>query len=726
LGSEISLLKDGSDQGQIPVLFVVSSLRDEAEKVPEYAELFALARQASDTMITVVESGKPFTQQQIEWLNDLYKSLQQAANVNKTAGQPAPAEPSKVEPQAPQPAPAAIVPASPEYEEYTLEPNIESDADLLREFISEGREHLDNIEQGVLLLESNPSDHDTLNTIFRAFHTLKGGAGFLNLTPMNRLAHVLESLLDMARSNRVVINPAITDVILRGRDTLRLFVEEIEAQLGGRKPAGPVLIPTAEQRKQVRAIMDAVERGETISEPPPKVEPPVAAPKATQPVEKPAPAPVAEVVKQVAPPVTPAPVSAAAVAAAPVHAPAEASQAAGNAAAKTGGTVKVDTHKLDTLVDLVGELVIAQSQVIQVQHNEANPHFARTMSQMGRITRELQRVSMSLRMVPINGVFQKMARIIRDLSLKINKDVKLVMSGENTELDRNVVEELSDPLMHMIRNSIDHGVESSATRIATGKPATGNVFLRAYHQAGNIVVEVEDDGAGLNRDRILAKAIEKGLARPDEQLSDQEIYEFIFAAGFSTAQIVSEVSGRGVGMDVVRRNIEKLRGRVDLISTPGKGTLFKIMLPLTLAIIDGLIMQVGNERYIIPTLSVCESFRPKKDMVTTVQGRGEVVNVRGRLIPLLRLNHFFGISEEYTNIEEGIVVVIQAGPASKCLLVERLIAKQEVVIKNLGEFLKARSHALAGAAILGDGRVGLILDVNALVHIQAPQMVKAA
>jgi two-component system, chemotaxis family, sensor kinase CheA len=249
----------------------------------------------------------------------------------------------------------------------------------------------------------------------------------------------------------------------------------------------------------------------------------------------------------------------------------------------------------------------------------------------------------------------------------------------------------------------------------------GTLQLRAYHQGGNIVVEIEDDGAGLNRERILAKAIEKGLATPGSTLSDEEVFSLIFAPGFSTAEVITDISGRGVGLDVVRRNIEHLRGRVDISSTSGKGTLFKITLPLTLAIIDGLIVRVGEERYIIPTLSVRESFRPNSDMISRLQNRAEVVNVRGRLMPLLRLYEFFNLKPASTDPTKSIIVVAQSGASFRCLLVDTLLHKQEVVIKNLNEMMVHKNRALAGAAILGDGRVGMILDINTLVHLENHQ-----
>ena len=388
---------------------------------------------------------------------------------------------------------------------------------------------------------------------------------------------------------------------------------------------------------------------------------------------------------------------------------------AANAAA---GFVKVDTQKLDALIDLVGELVISESMVVQDPELRALPsrNLARNLAQLRRITSELQRTAMSLRMVPIRSTFQKMNRLVRDLAAKQGKQVQLVFSGEDTELDRNIVEEIADPLIHMIRNAADHGVEKPEARVAKGKPAQGTIHLRAFHRGGNIVIQIQDDGNGLNKEKLLAKAREKGIVKPNEMLSDKEIYDLIFAAGFSTAEKITDISGRGVGMDVVRRNIEKLRGKVDIDTVLGGGTTFTIYLPLTLAIIDGMIVSVGGERYIIPTLSVRESFRPKAEMLSTVHERGEMVNVRGRLCPLLRLYQYFDQETKVTNPAEAIVVVVESGEQTRCLMVDELIGKQEVVIKSLGGALK-KNAALAGGAVMGDGRVGLILNVDSLVKL---------
>ncbi len=633
--------------------------------------------EAWEKLVLIVESGNPFSAEDISWLNDLLPRVQaQATEVN---GFPLVAPPA-----APAAAASAKAEASPHAEILAeappLELNLADDAELLREFINESREHLDNIEHGVLVLENEPQNSETLNTVFRAFHTFKGGAGFLNLIPINRLAHVLESLLDQARQGKLVIDGAVIGLILRGRDVLKQFVDVIDGQLSGTTPLQPIVIATAQLKCEAQDVIDGRH--------------PVAAP-----------------AKEISKLET----------AATAQQPTPVAESNGDPAStnQQSTVVKVDTGKLDGLLDLVGEMVIAQSLVSQHFANLTGlaPQFTRDVAQLNRITRELQRVSMSLRMIPIRGVFQKMSRVVRDLGVKQNKKVQFITSGEDTELDRGVVDELNDPLLHMIRNSMDHGLETPEKRAAAGKPEMGTLHLRAYHQGGNIVVEVEDDGSGLSRERILKKAIERGLATPDDVLADEDVFKFIFAAGFSTAEKVTDLSGRGVGLDVVRRNIERLRGRVEIESKLGQGTKFKISLPLTLAIIDGFIVKVGEERYIIPTLSVRESFRPVASMVSRIQNRAEVVNVRGRLIPLLRLGETFG--QPASEITNGIAVVVESGANVRCILVDALLHKQEVVIKNLNDMMVHKNRMLAGAAILGDGRVGLILDVSALVNLDA-------
>ena len=590
--------------------------------------------------------------------------------------------------------------------------NLAQDAELLREFVSESQEHLQNIELGVLVLEENPNSSETLASIFRAFHTFKGGSGLLNLTPVNRLAHELESLLDLARQQKLAINSKIINLILEGGDVLKQFTNEIDRQLSGQNNPGSMVIPYQGLIGRVRAAV------------------------ATEPGQ----APLASATKELVPnggffpiPLASAAAEPSAENGTPAGAAAKASPGASGpepgarAPSTAAAVVKVATQKLDSLVDLVGEMVIAQSLVAQDETLKRleNERLTRNLAQLGRITNELQRTAMSLRMVPIRSTFQKMNRLVRDLAAKQGKSVELFLEGEETELDRTIVEQLNDPLVHMIRNAVDHGIEAPAARLERQKPAQGSIRLSAYHQGGNIVIEIKDDGGGLNRDRILAKAIEKGLINENESLTENEIFRLIFAPGFSTAVTVTDISGRGVGMDVVRRNIEQLRGKVEIRSVRGHGSTFTIFLPLTLAIIDGLMVSVGVHRYILPTLLVRESFRPTAAMLSTVHERGEMVNVRGRLVPLLRLYDYFGIAPQSKDPTQSIVVVVGSGHENRCLLVDQLLGKQEVVIKSLGETFKQNS-ALAGAAILGDGRVGLILDVDYLVRLRKDALKKAA
>jgi two-component system, chemotaxis family, sensor kinase CheA len=409
---------------------------------------------------------------------------------------------------------------------------------------------------------------------------------------------------------------------------------------------------------------------------------------------------------------------------APVAAPVAAqatetpSHPAGTATASAAGFVKVDTQKLDSLVDLIGELVISQSIVVQDPHvrDAQSQQLTRSLVQLRRITNELQRTVMSLRMVPIRATFQKMTRLVRDLAAHQQKQIHLTLSGEDTELDRNLIEAITDPLVHMVRNAADHGIERPDVRAAAGKPPLGTIHLRAFHQGASIVIQIEDDGNGLDKERLIAKAIERGLVNAGGTLSTEDAYNLIFAPGFSTAEIVSDISGRGVGMDVVRRNIEKLRGKIDIASTPGKGTTFTIYLPLTLAIIDGTIVSVGGERFIIPTLSVRESFRPRADMISTVHQRGEMINLRGRLSPLLRLYQYFDLKPRVSDPTQSIVVAVESGNQTRCLMVDELLGMQEVVIKSLGEAIQ-KHRAVSGGVILSDGRVALILDTDELVRL---------
>ena len=616
------------------------------------------------------------------------------------------------------------------------------DDELVQLFCAEAQDLLQDIEQGVLVLETDPSDAPTINTLFRAFHTFKGNLGVLKLVVLQQLTHELESLLDAARRGTFQLGRESFDVILAGADVLKRYVEELSKLLGSQDQKTTISLPIPRLIAKVRGLLEQGRNAAPAPTPPAKPAAPAAA--KPQPVAAPAPdaasasAPVATEKAAPAPArppqpavvaapaaVTPVPATPASASPSPLSADAASAAAAPKAqqrssASTAAGIVRVDTLKLDSLIDLVGELVIAQSMVVQNTEvtTLTDGHLSRSLGQLRGITSDLQRTAMSLRMVPIRNTFQKMARLVRDLALQQGKDIQLVLQGEDTELDRTIVEELGDPLIHMIRNSADHGIEPADQRLAKGKAAAGTITLRAFHQGGLIVIEIKDDGRGLNPDRIRAKAIERGLIRDDESLDEESIFELIFAPGFSTAEQVTDLSGRGVGMDVVRRNIEKMRGTVEIQSEVDRGTTFTISLPLTLAIIEGLLVGVGDQRYIVPTLSVRESFRPLPGMVSTVQGRGEMVSVRGRLTPMLRLGRHLNTPSRAVDPTQGIVVVVESGQESRCLFVDELIGKQEVVIKSLGDMFRSQTE-FAGAAILGDGRVGLILDINSLVKLKS-------
>jgi len=662
------------------------------------------------------------------------------------AGAAVPAEPVAARapvPPAPPPRPVAPVPSAPAAPPAAL-PDLpemavdvvppDADPDLLPLFCAEAEDLLREIEQGVLVLETDPTDGAQLAALFRAFHTFKGNAGVMKLGVIQQLTHELESLLDGARRGQLVLGREAIGVILAGADVLERFVAELGAQAAGSRPRGALSLPVPAVIEGARLAMLAAP-SPPPADPAASVAPPAdpVAPRTDVATARPATPPRAGLPP--APALAPAPEPSAPPAAAgtvvPDPVPAittgrGASRAAG------GAIVRVDTHKLDSLIDLVGELVIAQSMVVQHPDMVAagDSDLSRAVGQLRGITSDLRRTAMALRMVPIKATFQKMARLVRDLAVQQGKEIQLVLEGEDTELDRTVVDDLSDPLVHMIRNSADHGIEPPEERVRAGKERCGTITLQAFHQGGYIVIRIADDGRGLSPERIRRKAEERGIVSSTAVLDRREILELIFAPGFSTAETVTDLSGRGVGMDVVRRTIAGLRGKIEIDSTVGSGTTFTLSVPLTLAIIEGLLVGVAGERYVIPTLSVRESFRLHPGMVSTVHGRGEMVMVHGRLMPLLRLRGRLGAAAESTAAragggDDGVVVVVEAGADARCLLVDELIGKQEVVIKDLGEIFRDRTD-FAGAAILGNGRVGLILDVAALVQLRGRQGEAAA
>ncbi len=613
-------------------------------------------------------------------------------------------------------------------EKYVAEPlNIDdSELEFVGGFTEEAQEHIEAIESALLEVEQAPNDSECINDLFRPFHTIKGMAGFLNLRDVASLTHEVETVLDQGRRGERAITSGIIDLVFEVVDILKnqlgFISEYVSNPTGGPVPQPPVdemidrlrgvIAGTIKPNEGQPAVNKPTRRtGETLVAQGEVEETAVNAAVAMQ-AQEGEDRKIGEVLVDMGV-TTPEEVEKA------VQSQEEKPTAAGEAkpvgpTKTTAGeqSVRVDTAKLDALVDMVGELVIAQTLVGTNPLVNDNPKLSRDSSQVSKIVRDVQEVAMSMRMVPIKTTFQKMARLVRDLSRKSGKKVHLEISGEETELDKNVIQQIGDPLVHMVRNAIDHGIEKPDRRKDSNKPETGNVQLSAFHHSGSVVIEIRDDGKGLDPAALIAKGIERGVIAPDAELTDEEAYQLIFAPGFSTAAEITDISGRGVGMDVVRRNIEQLRGKVEISSKKGKGSVFSIRLPLTLAIIDGMVIRVGDQRFIIATTMIEQSLRPTQQQITSVQHRGEVLQIRGKLVPLIQLGQLFG-DRKKIDPTEAMVIISPTDCGEIGLVVDELIDQQQVVIKSLGEKF-ANLHGISGAAILGDGRVGLILDPSGI------------
>ena len=599
----------------------------------------------------------------------------------------------------------------------------EEDLSLLGDFIHEATEGLTSADEILMNIESEGLDPEKINSLFRVFHTIKGIAGSLELKEMTSLGHTSETLLNKVRQGHVDLAGAILDLIFDSTELMRRMLCSLHGAIEHsedvpHEPELPELIRNLElaiagrldAEEVVTRLTPGVKLGEVI------VQTGVAT---VDEVEKALEAQKDSGLK------LGQELVAEGVASARDIAQALRTQKQSNVPqAKIKETVKIDLERVDNLLEMIGELVVVESMVVNAPEimGISQPSVRNYLGQLNKIVRDLQGVGMRMRMVPVRGVFQKMARMVRDLSHKSGKDIVLFQSGEGTEMDRSMVEQISDPLVHMIRNAVDHGIEAQEIRAAAGKPTRGTVTLSAYHEGGSIVIEISDDGKGLDRDAILAKARAQGMVREGEIPSEQEIYALIFAPGFSTAKQVTEISGRGVGMDVVRRNIEGMRGRINIESRPGHGTTFKIILPLTLAIIDGMLVSSGEERYIIPTLSIIESIKPDASMLASYSGRGELIKLRGQIYPLLRLDRLFNISEAKTDPTDGLVVILESMGRKIGLVVDDVLTQQQVVIKSLGEGM-GDVRFVSGAAILSDGRAGLILNVDELHRLVAGENV---
>lgn len=705
LATESILAQVGRDDGLVPAYSLLNDIRDLCAGDPVLCAPVAAAHASLEKLL---DGALPFDELTLGEFRRLVEWLPVAVECVKIGNAAPPFD--AMPPVVTTASTAAAIDDSSAPADVLLTLHLEDNQELLGEFYGEAVDHLQQIEAALLALDQQPNDPEALNSIFRSFHTIKGNAGFLGLVPMHTLAHEVESLLDLARNHKLKLNAAIITEILRSRDALQALTQQVALALEkGRLPTQ--IIPVGHLIRAVKKLAADPESAGTSQSPFAGKTPLAAA--ATGDVES---APAVAVAPATTNPFSDFKASMENIPAGP----AAAVRATGGAAPKVaaGATVRVNTEKLDSLMDVVGELVIVQSQLLETarQHGEnTGSPLQRNVAQLSRITKELQHTAMSLRMIPIKQSFQKMERLARDLARDFGKKVAFTTSGEDTELDRTVVEEIGDPLVHMVRNALDHGLETTAQRVAAGKSETGTLLLKAYHQGSNIVIELQDDGAGIDPDKIYRKAVEKGIVLPGAILNRDETLALIFAPGFSTAEKVTAVSGRGVGMDVVKRNIEKLRGKIEITSKVGHGSTFKIKLPLTMAIIDGLVVRVGEDRFILPSTSVQRALKPSRENISTVHGQGEVLDLRGHLVPIHRLHRRFGISHQAENPWDGIVVIVEHGGKVSALLVDEMVSKQEVVIKNLGAFMQSLP-GVSGGAILGDGSIALILDPATLLQ----------
>lgn len=605
-------------------------------------------------------------------------------------------------------------------------------------FFEESQEHLDEMEHLLLNLDVTNPDNEQLNTIFRAAHSIKGGAGIFGFDALVSVTHVMESLLDKIRQGKMTITAPMVDLFLSSVDVLKGILTsyrnnseidwaganrltELLESAAAEKPKskkskkvdegfGLFVDPLVNNTQEVYGFFDSGETEDAYG------------------FFEDAESSQQEAYgffEQVA--VTESPAKntvnneVANTQSAPVGVPATATLNSGSGKtiksveASESSSIRVDVSKVDQLINLVGEIVITQSMMNLIGKSiegSLGEKYQSIAAELERNTREIQEAVMSIRMLPISFVFNRFPRVVRDLSQKLGKSIDLIIEGGETELDKGLTEKLVDPLTHLVRNSIDHGIESADVRVANGKNPTGKVILRAAQQGGSIVISITDDGAGLNREKILQKAREKNISIADNP-ADAEVWQLIFSPGFSTAEHVTDVSGRGVGMDVVKRNVQSLGGRIDIDSVAGKGATFTIRLPLTLAIVDGMGVSVGSQTFIIPLVNIIESMQPAEKDIKTLVGDDQLLLVRDQYWPILPLYKSMQLEPDFTEVHKGIAVLIETNKHKFALFVDALVGQQQVVIKSLEQHYK-RVQGVAGATIMGDGSVALILDVESL------------
>ncbi|MBN2754729.1 MAG: chemotaxis protein CheA [Candidatus Goldbacteria bacterium] len=592
-----------------------------------------------------------------------------------------------------------------------IESVISGDLSLVGDFINEAREHLENINSGLLAVEANPGDEEAVNSLFRAFHTMKSLSGFFELIELHMLVKEVENVLSGARKGAIVFNGAVIDILFSAADAVRKMVDALKDNPS--KKTGLITsadldavldlvlsitgAPAGAEKQRLGEIL--VQEGKLKEA---QLTEALEEQKATH--EK-----LGEILENKN-----------TVSEADVAGALQEQKITKESDFRIKETVKIDLEKLDNLIDTIGEIVIAESMVVNALSLSADSSVISmgNINHLHKTTKTLHELGLSLRLIPVAGMFQKMARVARDLSRKHGKKINFAYHGEDTEIDRTVVEKISDPLIHMIRNSIDHGIESEKERKDAGKPETAQVELNAYHKGGNICIELSDDGSGLNRQKILKRAVENGLVDAETQMPDQEIFEFIFRPGFSTASMVTDTSGRGVGMDVVKRNVEQLRGRVEVVSKPGAGTKFTVVLPLTTAIIEAITVRVNEEKYFVPSLSIVESSKPPAQLFSTVAGKGVMLAFRDTLVPVFSLSALLNKKESIKSTTSGekIVVIIEENGKMAGIAVDEILEPQQIVVKNLGKSF-GKIEGIAACTIMSDGKVGLILDINGIIKM---------
>lgn len=603
------------------------------------------------------------------------------------APEPAPA-PAPVQ-EAPAPAPAA--------DAFDMSSLISDE--MLEQYLTSAADLIESIEKNLFDLEKDPKNTGLIAETFGAVHSVKGNSGFMGFSEIEEIAMDMETVLDAVRSNALDLDSNIVTILLSNTETIQKRLDSIAANnknaAAEEEPAPAPVAAPAPAPTPTPAPVAATPAPAPASAP--KVEAPAPEPASAP---KPAPAPVAEAPK-------PAPA-----------APKKPNVPAGLSAPQKK-EIRVDATKIDKLFALVGELITIESMVTNSPDLAGLEltTFSKSANMLNKICRELQETAMSIRMMPLEGTFNKMKRLVRDVSIKMNKKIELQIFGSQTEMDKNVIDEIGDPLMHIMRNSIDHGIEAPEVRVEKGKTEYGTVTLGARYEGNEILIIVEDDGNGINRDAVLRKAEEKGLLKvPPEQISDKEVFAMIFEPGFSTAKEVTDISGRGVGMDVVRKNIEKLRGTIDVSSTMGKGSKFTLRIPLTLAIIESMVIRIGDSLYALPILSLRESIRPSADMVNITMDGLEVVNVRQEILPIIRLHEEFQIEDSLTNINEGILLIVESKDNKVCLFADEIVGQQQAVVKGLSSYI-GKVPGITGCMVTSDGSIGLILDIDGLIEM---------